>query len=148
MRRGRPLFALSLIATMALMVTVPVPADAEPRDPVAAQEYVVAYTGATAAAESAITAAGGQVVEVNEDLKIAKVSSTDGRFVARADRAADVTAVVRNHAVGTSKPGLPHRYAAERPSGSDKATGAKAGHRNKKSRRTASRWRTASGTWR
>ena len=31
-----------------------------------------------------------------------------------------MTAVVRNHAVGTSKPGLPHRFAAERPGAADK----------------------------
>jgi subtilisin family serine protease len=136
MRRGRPLFALTLLATVALVLPVPIPAEAEPSDPVAPQEYVVVYSGATAAAESAITAAGGQVVEVNEDLKIAKVSSTDGRFVAEVDRAADVTAVVRNHAVGTSKPGLPHRFAAERPSGADKTAGAEAGNRSKKVKRS------------
>ena len=137
MRRGRPLFALTLLAAVALILPVPIPAEAEPAQPTTPQEYVVGYTGATAAAESAIAAAGGQVVDINEDLKIAKVSSTDVRFVAKADRAADVTAVVRNHAVGTAKPGLPHRFAAERPSGSDKASGAKAGHRNKQSKRSA-----------
>ena len=136
MRRGRPLFALTLLATVALILPVPIPADAEPTGPTTPQEYVVVYTGEAAAAESAIAAAGGQVVDVNEDAKIAKVSSTDGAFVAKAGRAADVTAVVRNHAVGTTKPGLPHRFAAERPSGSDKATGAKAGHRNKQSKRS------------
>ena len=137
MRRGRPLFALALLATVALILPVPIPAEAEPTQPTAPQEYVVGFTGATAAAESAIEAAGGQVVDVNEDLKIAKVSSTDGSFVAKADRAPDVTAVVRNHAVGTSKPGLPHRFAAERPGAADKTTGAKAGHRNKHVKRSA-----------
>ncbi len=137
MRRGRPLFALTLLATVALILPVPIPADAEPTGPTTPQEYVVVYTGAAAAAESAIEAAGGQVVDVNEDAKIAKVSSTDGRFAAKADRSSDVTAVVRNHAVGTAKPGLPHRFAAERPTGSDKAAGAKAGHRNKQSKPSA-----------
>ena len=137
MRRGRPLFALTLLATVALILPVPIPAEAEPTQPTTPQEYVVGYTGATAAAESAIEAAGGQVVDVNEDLKIAKVSSTDGSFVAKADRASDVTAVVRNHAVGTSKPGLPHRFAAERPSAAEKTKGAKAGHRSKHVKRSA-----------
>ena len=136
MRRRRPLFALTLLAALALILPVSLPADAEPSGPTTPQEYVVVYTGSAEQAEKAIEAAGGQVVDVNEDAKIAKVSTTESGFVAKADRAADVTAVVRNHAVGTAKPGLPHRYASERPTGADKAAGAKAGHRNKKAKRS------------
>jgi subtilisin family serine protease len=137
MRRGRPLFGLALLTSVVLILPVPIPADAEPADPGTAQEYVVAYSGATSAAESAIEAAGGTVVDVNEEAKIAKVSSTDGSFVTKADRASDVTAVIRNHAIGTSKPGLPHRFAAERPSAADKTKGAEAGHRSKHVKRSS-----------
>jgi lantibiotic leader peptide-processing serine protease len=136
MRRRRPLFALTLLAALALILPVSLPADAEPSGPTTPQEYVVVYTGSAAQAEKAIEAAGGQVVDLNEDAKIAKVSTTESGFVAKADRATDVTAVVRNHAVGTAKPGLPHRYASERPTGADKVAGAKAGHRNKKAKRS------------
>jgi subtilisin family serine protease len=67
---------------------------------------------------------------------VAKVATTDGEFVTEARRAAGISAVVRNHAVGTSKPGMPHRFATERPRGSDKTVGRRAGGRNKETRRS------------
>jgi subtilisin family serine protease len=91
----------------------------------------VVYTDGAKAAKSAIRKAGGRVVDVNDKLRIAKVSTTDRGFVAKARRAAGIKGVVRNHAIGTSKPGMPHRFAVERPNGADKSVGARAGKRNK-----------------
>ena len=87
------------------------------------------YTGGAKTAESTIRKAGGRVVDVNDDLQIAKVSTTDRGFVAKARRAAGIKGVVRNHAVGVAKPGMPHRFAAERPSGVDKSVGARRARR-------------------
>ncbi len=94
------------------------------------------YTGGAKTAESTIRKAGGRVVDVNDDLQIAKVSTTDRGFVAKARRAAGIKGVVRNHAVGVAKPGMPHRFAAERPSGVDKSVGARAGKATKGAKRS------------
>jgi hypothetical protein len=95
MRRRRPLFALTLLAALALILPVSLPADAEPSGPTTPQEYVVVYTGSAAQAEKAIEAAGGQVVDLNEDAKIAKVSTTESGFVAKADRATDTVSCAK-----------------------------------------------------
>ena len=93
-----------------------------------AQEYVVAFDGDAAAAEAAIADAGGSVVDVNEAANIALVETTDTGFVGKARAEGAVTGVARNHAVGTTRPGVAHRFATERPSASDRAIGGSRGH--------------------
>jgi subtilisin family serine protease len=94
-----------------------------------AQEYVVAFDGSADAAEAAIADAGGTVVDVNEAASIALVETTDAGFVGKANAEDAVTGVARNHAVGTTRPGMAHRFAGERPSASDRAIGGNRGHR-------------------
>src|SRR5919106_6443807 len=114
--RGR-LFVLTLAAATAVTLSAPLGAGAEPGGSTSRQEYVVLYTGGADAGKSAVHKAGGRVVDVNDKMRIAKVSTTDRGFVAKARRTAGIRGVVRNHAIGTSKPGMPHKFAAERPSG-------------------------------
>jgi subtilisin family serine protease len=133
MRRHRALLVLTLAAATAVTLTAPLGASADPGGSTPPQEYVVVYTNGAKAADSAIRKAGGRVVDINNQLRIAKVSTSDRGFVAKARRAAGISGVVRNHAIGTARPGMPHRFAAERPSGVDKSIGAGAGtHGNAK----------------
>jgi subtilisin family serine protease len=78
-------------------------------------EYVVTFTGSPAEAIGAIRDAGGTVLQVNEALGVALVSSAYSAFLDEVRVAASVTGVARNHAVGTIRPGMPHRFAEERP---------------------------------
>jgi lantibiotic leader peptide-processing serine protease len=100
-----------------------------------AGEYVVAYQGDAAAATEAVAGAGGQVVDVNEQLGIALVESSNSDFIADAQATAAVTGAARNHSVGLANPGLPHRFADERPSRADKAAAARPGAQSSQSRR-------------
>lgn len=107
------------VAVLAAFGTV---AGAEPSGPArtsgeprSGTEYVVAFTGAAAPAIAAIRDAGGTVLEVNEALGVALVSSVYSAFLTDVRAAASVTGVARNHAVGTVRPGMPHRFADERP---------------------------------
>jgi subtilisin family serine protease len=84
-------------------------------------EFVVAYEGDAAAATEAVEAAGGTVVDVNEAVGIALVEAPDGAFAAEAQAADAVTAVARNHSVGTVREGEAHRYVEERPSAEERA---------------------------
>ena len=93
-----------------------------------AQEYVVAFEGGADAAKAAIADAGGTVVSVNEAASIALVETTDAGFVADARAEDAVTGVVRNHAVGTSRLGMPHRYATERPTTAERSVARSSGH--------------------
>ena len=88
---------------------------------VGADEFVVAYQGDATAAATAVEAAGGQVVDVNEAVGIALVTADDAGFADAAEAAEAVTAVARNHSVGTSRLGLQHRFADERPSTDERA---------------------------
>lgn len=81
----------------------------------ATEEYVVAYKGGADAAKAAVTNAGGNVVRINEDAHIALVETTNGAFLGDVRAEAAVTGAARNHAVGTTRPGMPHRFAEERP---------------------------------
>ncbi len=83
-------------------------------------EYVISYQGDASAAASAVTGAGGQVIDVNEDVGIALVTSDDAGFLAAVQATDAVTAAARNHSVGTSRLGQPHRFAEERPSAADR----------------------------
>ena len=84
-------------------------------------EFVVAYEGDAAAAGEAVEAAGGTVVDVNEAVGIALVEAPDGAFAAEAEATAAVTAVARNHSVGTVRQGQQHRYVEERPTTEERA---------------------------
>lgn len=86
-----------------------------------AQEFVVAFDGSAAAGTVAVEAADGTVVDVNEDAGLALVSTTNRDFVAEVSDQAGVTGVARNHAVGTTRPGMPHRFAEERPTTAERA---------------------------
>jgi subtilisin family serine protease len=90
-------------------------------------EFVVAYDGSASAVTAAVTDAGGAVLDINEQLGIALVTSDDTGFRAEVAATDAVTAVARNHAVGTVAPGTPHRFAEERPSDADRAAAARAG---------------------
>ncbi len=90
-------------------------------------EYVVSFEGDAADAAAAVGAAGGQVLDVNEELGVALVSSSNGNFIADAQATAAVTGAARNHSVGTSEPGQKHRFVEERPSNADRAAAARRG---------------------
>ncbi len=95
-------------------------------------EFVVSYQGDAAAAADAVASAGGTVVEVNADLNIALVESDSATFIGDVQATDAVTGAARNHSVGTSRPGMPHRFAEERPALVDRAAsrGAPAGPAN------------------
>jgi len=78
-------------------------------------EYVVAFDGSAAGAIAAIRDAGGKVLDVNEAIGVALVASTYSAFLTDVRSADAVTGVTRNHSVATVRPGMPHRFAEERP---------------------------------
>lgn len=92
-------------------------------------EYVVTYTADTASATAAIVAAGGTVDEVNDELKVVKVTSTADGFLASVRGAAGIDGAARNHSIGIATPGMPHREAQERPEGAEAAAAASAARR-------------------
>ena len=114
-------------------------------------EFVVAYEGDAAAATEAVAAAGGTVVDVNEAVGIALVEAPDGAFAAEVEATDAVTAVARNHSVGTVRPG---RAAPLRRGAADDRRARRPPHGRHDGARTAgapggpSRSPTASGTWR
>ena len=79
------------------------------------EAYVVAYDGPVAGAERAVDAAGGEVVDVNEALGVALVDAGAADFADAVEGHDGITGATRNQSVGTSEPGMPHRYAEERP---------------------------------
>ncbi|PWW21237.1 subtilase family protein [Geodermatophilus normandii] len=81
------------------------------------EEYVVSFSGAPETAVAQIEAAGGTVEDVTEQVGIALVTSTDGAFMDDVRARSEIRGAARNHAVGTTVPGMPHRYAVERPRG-------------------------------
>ncbi len=101
-----------LVLTTALVASS-IPAGAQPaRD---GGEYVVAFDGSAASAIAAIRDAGGTVLDVNEAIGVALVASAYSAFLTDVRSADAVTGVTRNHAVATVRPGMPHRFAEERP---------------------------------
>src|SRR5215218_7279046 len=78
-------------------------------------EYVVAFTGTPEEAAAAIQAAGGTVENVTGEVGVALVSTTDGAFLDKVRARGEIRGAARNHAVGTVRPGMPHRFAEERP---------------------------------
>src|SRR3712207_5422684 len=80
-----------------------------------AEEYIVAFHGAPEAAAAAIAAAGGTVTDLTEQVGVALVTSTDGAFLDDVRARGEIRGAARNHSVGTARPGMPHRFAEERP---------------------------------
>jgi subtilisin family serine protease len=89
--------------------------------PGGSDEYVIAYQGDDVAAAQAVSDVGGRVVDFNEQLGLALVTSDDESFLADVQATDAVTAAARNHSVGTARPGQPHRFVEERPSAEDRA---------------------------
>ena len=83
-------------------------------------EFVVSYRGDASAATEAITSAGGRVASVNNRLHIALVESDNANFLADATATSAIVAGARNHSIGTSRLGMKHRFAEERPSLADR----------------------------
>ena len=79
-------------------------------------EYVVVYAqGGAFAAEEAIIAAGGTVVDRNAEVDLMLVDTDNAGFAGQVRDALGVTGVALNHSIGTAKPNMPHRFAEERP---------------------------------
>jgi subtilisin family serine protease len=89
------------------------------------QEYVVAFEPSDqAAAAAAVRAAGGTVLDVTQQAGVALVSSSSTAFLDEVRAADAVSGAAHNHAVGTTRPGMPHRFADERPSSADRRAAA------------------------
>src|SRR4051794_22779358 len=124
-RRAGRISSPRTIAVLAAAVTTVVAtapaASAAPAAPAAEQgptaEYVVAFTGSPEAATAAVQAAGGSVADVTEEVGVALVTSDNTRFLDDVRARGGIAGAARNHAVGTSRPGMPHRFADERPPG-------------------------------
>ncbi len=93
----------------------------------AGEEYVVSFTGASEEAVATIRAAGGTVEDVTEQVGVALVTSTDAAFLEKVRTSGGITGAARNHAVGTSRLGMPHRFAEERPGAADRANAGRVG---------------------
>ncbi len=106
-----------VLATVAALVAA-TGAGAQASGPAAPRtggEYVVAFQGSAADASGAIHDAGGTVLDVNPALGVALVSSSDDGFLRKVRAHGVVTGAAHNHAVGTVRPDMPHRFAEERP---------------------------------
>jgi subtilisin family serine protease len=91
-----------------------------------AAEYVVAFDGSADAGVAAVGEAGGTVVDVNEEIGVALVESTNAAFLAEVRAETGVTGATRNHSVGLARPSLPHRVVEERPTAAERT--ARRGH--------------------
>lgn len=82
----------------------------------ATQELVVQYAQDVdaATARAAIESAGGTIVREVAAVGIAQVLTDRADFAQAVKATGTVKAVARNHAVGTSRPGMAHRFAQER----------------------------------
>jgi lantibiotic leader peptide-processing serine protease len=90
-------------------------------------EYVVVYgEGGAFAAEQAAIAAGGTVVDRNDEIDLMLVSTDNAGFAVQVRAAQGVTGVALNHSIGTAQPNMPHRFAEERPEAA--VAGRPAGH--------------------
>ena len=109
----------------------------------------MSYQGDAAAATAAVGAAGGQVVDVNEQLGIALVESSNGDFIADANASGAITGAAHNHSVGTAQPSQAHKFAEERPTSDDRAAAAQRGAGTSRGPRAVAPNRSpiGSGTW-
>ena len=93
--------------------------------PSGGEEFVVAFEAAQRTeAMAAIADAGGTILDVNESAGVALVGSSAPDFVARVRANDAISGAASNHSVGTSRPGMPHRFAEERPTASDRSAAA------------------------
>jgi lantibiotic leader peptide-processing serine protease len=115
---------LGIVAALAasLLAAAAMGADAAPQSAARAllaptgAEYIVAYDGANAgAAEQAITAAGGTVVDRNDAIDLVLVNTDNAAFAYQVRSGQGVTGVALNHSIGTARQNMPHRFAEERP---------------------------------
>jgi lantibiotic leader peptide-processing serine protease len=103
------------VAVTAVVASAPAATAAPAAEQASTPEYVVAFSGSPEAASSAIQAAGGSVQDVTEQVGVALVTSDNAAFLDAVRAQDDITGAALNHAVGTSRPGMPHRFAEERP---------------------------------
>jgi lantibiotic leader peptide-processing serine protease len=86
-------------------------------------EYVIAFEASgQAQALAAATAAGGTVVGVNQAAGLALVETDNAGFLATVRGDSAVTGAAPNHSIGTVTPGMPHRFADERPSAAERGS--------------------------
>jgi len=78
-------------------------------------EYVVTFEGSTTDALGAIGDAGGIVLDVNEAIGVALVSSSDGQFLRKVRAHGVVTGSGPNRSIGSAAAVRPERFALERP---------------------------------
>jgi subtilisin family serine protease len=89
-------------------------------------EFVVSFSGTPEAATAAIQAAGGTVEDVTSQVGLALVTAPDGAFMDKVRAGTGIRGAARNHSVGLSRQGLPHRYAAERFDATERAQAGRA----------------------
>lgn len=104
-------------------------------------EYVVMYDPAGAsAAEQAIVAAGGTVVDRNDELDLVLVSTDNTGFAGQVRGSSGVAGVALNHSIGTAQPNMPHRFADERPAAARTKNGHKGGGKHGSDPLTSLQW--------
>jgi subtilisin family serine protease len=129
--RGLGVLAVVITAVVASSVTATAEDDIVRRAPATvSEEYVVSFDGTPEVATAAIQAAGGTVEDVIEQVGVALVSSSDGAFLDNVRARGEIRGAARNHAVGTARPGMPHRFAEERPSAAERAEAGRSVHGN------------------
>src|SRR3954468_18605508 len=111
------------VAVTAVVASAPAATAAPAVEQGSTAEYVVAFSGSPDAASAAIQAAGGQVEDVTEQVGVALVTSDNAAFLGDVRAQGDIRGATKNYAVGTSRPGMPHRFAEERPSPADRVGG-------------------------
>src|SRR3954453_19421690 len=117
--------ALSAVVATASAATGAPEDAAQLASPGGSGEYVVSYSGTQQAAEAAIKAAGGTVEDVTAQVGLALVSSDDSAFMDKVRTRAEIRGAAKNHSVGTSRLGMPHRFAGERLSAAERAQAAR-----------------------
>jgi subtilisin family serine protease len=108
---------LVLFAIVASLVAFIAPAGAKDTEAAGeARAFLVLYADGASLSQgqAAVTAAGGTVRSVNDTIGLAEVSSSNPRFLqdVRAQRA--VKGAGRDRSVGTTRPGMGHKFADER----------------------------------
>jgi subtilisin family serine protease len=142
-RERRPLQSLAVLAAAFTVVVASATAATGAADEevvqagssAAGEEYVVAFSGNPEAAVAAIQAAGGTVEDVTAQVGVALVTSSDGAFLDKVRARGELRGAARNHAVGTARPGMHHRFAQERPAATERAQSRRSGEAGNSSRK-------------
>jgi lantibiotic leader peptide-processing serine protease len=113
-KRLGALIALSTAVVLTAGFTVLSPAGAAGRS--ATGEFVVMYADGVNAetVRAAITKAGGTVRGELRQIGLAQVETENPSFSERLMASGTVKAVVRNHSIGTARPGMSHKFVDER----------------------------------